>query len=44
MTINHLVSRFLLWLTDRLPAREIRGEHGEPYLERYSLGITEKPQ
>ncbi len=28
---------FLLWLTARLPAREIRGEHGEPYLERYSL-------
>ncbi len=29
--------RLLLWLTGHLPAREIRGEHGEPYLERYSL-------
>jgi hypothetical protein len=31
------MTRFLLWLTARLPAREIRGENGEPYLERYSL-------
>ena len=31
------MTRFLLWLTARLPAREIRGEHGEPYLERYAL-------
>jgi hypothetical protein len=29
--------RLMFWLTNRLPAREIRGEHGEPYLERYSL-------
>lgn len=27
--------RLLLWITARLPAREIRGEHGDPYLERY---------
>lgn len=35
---RHRITRFLFWLTDRLPAREIRGPHGEPYLERYSLG------
>lgn len=29
--------RFLFWLTARRPAREIRGERGEPYLERYYL-------
>lgn len=29
--------RFLLWLTARLPAREIKGDQGQPYLERYSL-------
>jgi len=38
MTTGHRMARFLLWLTARLPAREIRGEHSEPYLERYSLG------
>ena len=31
------MNRFLCWLTNYLRAREIRGEHGEPYLERYSL-------
>lgn len=30
-----ILHRLLLWITARLPAREIRGEHGEPYLERY---------
>lgn len=38
-TIEKLAAlpRFLFWLTARRPAREIRGEHGEPYLERYYL-------
>lgn len=33
-----MMRRFLYWLTDKLPAREIRGDKGEPYLERYYLG------
>jgi len=32
-----MISRFLWWLTDRLPVRVISGQHGEPYLERYYL-------
>ena len=31
------MTRFLYWLTARLPCRIINGEHGEPYLERYFL-------
>lgn len=31
------MKRILLWTTARLPAREICGDHGEPYLERYYL-------
>ncbi len=31
------MTRFLYWLTARLPCRTINGEHGEPYLERYFL-------
>lgn len=37
LALPGLMPRFLFWLTARLPAREIRGEHGEPYLERYYL-------
>jgi hypothetical protein len=32
-----MIRTFLYWLTDKLPAREINGEHDEPYLERYFL-------
>ncbi len=31
------MTRFLYWLTARLPCRIINGENGEPYLERYFL-------
>ncbi|HSH41622.1 MAG TPA: hypothetical protein VK973_05790 [Arenicellales bacterium] len=30
--------RILMRVTDRLPAREIKGPDGEPYLERYYVG------
>ncbi|MBI3545973.1 MAG: DUF550 domain-containing protein [Gammaproteobacteria bacterium] len=32
-----MIRNFLLWLTNRLPARAINGDNGEPYLERYFL-------
>lgn len=32
-----MIRAFLYWLTGKLPARAIDGEHGEPYLERYFL-------
>lgn len=32
-----MIRDFLYWLTGKLPARSIDGEHGEPYLERYFL-------
>lgn len=33
-----MIRRFLYWLTNHLPAREIKGDDGEPYLERYYIG------
>lgn len=33
-----MIRRLLIWLTDYLPCREIKGDQGEPYLERYYLG------
>lgn len=32
-----MIKTFLFWLTSKLPAREINGEHDEPYLDRYFL-------
>jgi hypothetical protein len=32
-----MMTRFLFWLTSKLPARAINGDDGEPYLERYFL-------
>ncbi len=32
-----MIRAFLYWLTGKLPARVIDGDHGEPYLERYFL-------
>lgn len=33
-----MIRWLLIKLTDHLPCREIKGDHGEPYLERYYLG------
>jgi hypothetical protein len=30
-----MMRKFLMWLSSKLPAREIRGEDGQAYLERY---------
>ena len=33
-----MLRRLLYWMTDRLPARFINSDDGNPYLERYYLG------